>query len=302
MRLPYLLAAVSIVTSLLVLATSVHAQITPLTIPNPQDNSFGIEGVIPAPPPDQGATIVTPGNGANFNDQPVATVSGLCPTDLLVKVLVNNAFMGSTMCQEGSFSLQVSLFFGQNDIVAYVYDNLDQEGPPSNTVSVFFNNANFQAFGTLITLTSSFHRRAANPNTTLTWPLQLTGGTGPYAFSIDWGDGSEPQLVSQPIAGDVNINHVYKNAGIYYVVVKVTDVNGVSAFLQLVAIANGSPTGGITVPEDSIHIRTNTVTKVIWQPAAAILILAFPAFWLGRRYEIAVLRKQIESDAQRYRN
>jgi hypothetical protein len=264
----------------------------------PKGDSFGVEMKIDAPPPTQAATITSPGNGQSFSDLPVR-VAGTCPKDLLVKIMINDVMAGSMFCVDGTFELNVSLYTGQNDIKAFVYDNLDQEGPVSNTVSVTFNNAQFSAFGSLITLTSNFARRAAAPNATLNWPLQLAGGTGPYAFSIDWGDGTEPQLKSQAFSGNVDISHVYKKSGVYQIVVKVTDTNGVSAFLQLTAVATGNPSAGVTVGDDG---GANTIIKriLLWQPAAVLLALTIPTFWLGRRYELAELRKQIERDAAKY--
>ena len=266
--------------------------------PEPKGNSYGIELKIDGPPPTEAARITSPTNGQSFSDVPV-TVTGTCKQGLFVKVLVNGAMAGSAFCNEGTFSMPVTLYTGQNDIVAYVFDNLDQEGPVSNTVTVSFNNANFSAFGQLITLTSNFSRRAAAPGALLTWPLQLEGGTGPYAFSIDWGDGSSPQLKSQAFAGNVDIAHAYKQAGIYQVVVKVTDANGVSAFIQLTAIATGKPTAGVTV-QDNNGGSTTTRTILLWQPAVVLFVLAIAAFWLGRRYELSALRKQIERDAAKY--
>lgn len=268
------------------------------TPPGPKGNSYGVELKIDAPAPTQGATITTPSNGQAFSELPVR-VAGICPKDLLVKIVVNEVMAGSVYCVDGTFSLEISLYTGQNDIRALVYDNLDQEGPPSNTVSVTFNNAQFSAFGTLITLTSAFARRAAAPGATLVWPLQISGGTGPYAISINWGDGTPLQLKSQPFTGNFDINHVYKNAGVYQVVIRATDTNGVSAFLQVTAVATGNPVGGVTV-EDDTGSKTVTKTILLWQPAAILFILAIPAFWLGRRYELSELRKQIERDAEKY--
>ncbi|HET7639807.1 MAG TPA: hypothetical protein VFK47_13860, partial [Ktedonobacteraceae bacterium] len=96
------------------------------------------------------------------------------------------------------------------------------------------------------------------------------------------------------------INHVYKNSGVYQVVVKVTDNNGVTAFLQLTAVATGEPTAGVT--KDTGDNNTTTVTKkqLLWQPAGLMILLAFPIFWLGRRYELSALRRQIERDAEKY--
>jgi hypothetical protein len=292
------IVALLLVASVFVLKSNGASAITPIVQP-PKGDSFGVEMTIPGPPPTQGATITVPSNGQSFTELPVR-IAGICPKDLLVKIMINDVFAGSMYCTAGTFSLQASLYTGQNDIKALVFDNLDQPGPESNVVSVSYNNATFSAFGTLITLTSPFARRAAAPGSTLTWPLVLSGGTGPYAFSIDWGDGTTPELKSQTFSGNIDIKHVYKNAGVYQVVIKVTDTNGVSAFLQLTAVATGTPVGGVTVAPDKNN-GTPTIKKIIlWQPAVVMLILAIAAFWLGQRYELSALRKQIERDAEKY--
>ena len=66
------------------------------------------------------------------------TVTGLCPDGLLVKLFKNNVFAGSVDCTKGSYSLKIDLFTGQNDLVARVYDSLDQPGPDSSIVRVRF--------------------------------------------------------------------------------------------------------------------------------------------------------------------
>jgi hypothetical protein len=275
---------------------------TPLVPDSPKGSSFGMEGKISAPPPTQGAHISAPSGGQTYNT-PIITVSGTCPDDLLVEVLNNGVMVGSTLCENGSFSLQIGLFPGQNELSARVTDELGQEGPPSNVVTVTYStgaNASFSAFASFITLTSSYSRRAVDPGSTLIWPLQLSGGTGPYAFSIDWGDGSAPDLLSQPAAGIINIKHVYKTAGIYRVTVKVTDVNGISGFLQLIAVANGEAESAIKngdAEPANIVIRN----KVIWLPAAIVLTLLIPAFWLGRRHEARAMKKRLEHDAEMIR-
>ncbi len=272
---------------------------TPLTTENPKANSFGMEGKITAPAPTQGAHISAPSGGQTYTS-PLITVSGTCPKGLLVEVLDNGVMVGSTFCENGSFSVLISLFAGQNDISARVIDDLGQVGPPSNVVTVNFNNGQFTAFGAIITLTSAYSRRAADPGSTLTWPLQLSGGTGPYAFSIDWGDGSELELISQSTAGIVNIHHVYKNAGIYRVTVKVVDANGATGFLQLIAVANGDAQAKI-VNTDEKPAKIQYRNKVLWIPSAIVFFLLLPAFWLGRRYEMRAFRKRLERDAEMVR-
>jgi hypothetical protein len=275
-----------------------HAAIfNPIPNPPPGAGSYGIEATKRQLPPTTAATISTPGNGASFTESPI-TVSGLCTQDLLVQVYNNGVLVGSIICTNGSFSLQVTLFTGQNDLTVTQFDDLGQASPESNKVTVSYNNASFQAFGTLITLTSNYGRRAANPGDTLTWPLLLSGGSGPYAFSIDWGDGSKPDLKSQGLAGEVGISHVYNQAGVYRVTIRVTDVNGVTAFLQLVAVANGKAT---TASTEDTKTKTITITKVVWIPAVVALLLLFPAYWLGRRSELVSLHKQLEKNMENYK-
>lgn len=262
--------------------------------PEQSSGSVGLQGTISEPPPSRGATITTPGNGATFTSVPI-TVAGLCPSNTLVKIFSNNVFVGAVTCTNGSYSLQVDLFSGQNDLVARVYDALDQAGPDSNTVTVTFNDAQFAQFGTHVQLTSLYAERGAPPQQQLTWPVILSGGTGPYAISVDWGDGSPSDLISQPTAGTITLQHIYHTAGIYKIIVKATDKNGGTAFLQLVGEATGAT-------QNNSKGNTNTTavqTQVLWWPALAMLPLIFAAFWVGQRHELFSLRKQLEKSRDR---
>lgn len=265
--------------------------ITQIPTPSPKPGSYGLEATKTQPPPTQGATITTPGNGASFASSPI-TVNGICPNDLLVQIYNNDVMVGSVMCKGGSFSLQVSLFAGTNDLTAIVYDDLDQAGPVSGVTTVTYTDTRFTAFGASITLTSSYGRRSAAAGTELGWPLQLSGGTGPYAFSIDWGDGAALQLKSQDLAGVVTLTHAYKKAGIYQVNIKVTDVNGVSAFLQLIAVSNGK-VDGVSSSASEVTPESDAPAKVLWIPAAVSSILLIPAFWLGRLSQLTSLRNKM---------
>lgn len=293
--------SISIAACLLALVIAVTlasraSAITQLPIPDPIPGSYGIAATKLQAPPAQGAAISTPGNGSSFSTSPI-TVNGICPNDLLVELYDNNVMVGSVMCKNGSFSIEVSLFAGLNELTAMVFDQLDQPGPVSNTVSVNYTNTQFSAFGELITLTSAYGRRAANAGNQLAWPLQLSGGTGPYAFSIDWGDGTPAELKSQPVTGVVDISHTYKKAGVYQINVKVTDVNGVSAFLQIIGLSNGKiePTAAATGP-------TTIITKILWIPIIIALVLLFPAYWLGRRSQIVSLRNKLTKEHDAYKN
>lgn len=258
--------------------------------PGPQSGSIGLEGTISSAPPTRGATITVPSNGAIVSSVPI-TVSGLCPTGLLVKIFDNGVFVGSALCSNGSYSLQVDLFGGRNDLVARVYDALDQAGPDSNTVTVTFNNAEFLQFGTPISLTSPYAERGAPPGVELSWPVILNGGTGPYAVSVDWGDGTPADLISVTTPGTVTLKHAYKTAGVYTVIVKATDKNGATAFLQLV----GQATGAIQNNKSGNNVIVQN--KIAWWPIIAISLLIPISFWLGGQHKMRRLRSQFEDNA-----
>jgi hypothetical protein len=253
-----------------------------------KSGSTGLSGTVPSPPPSQAATINVPGNGQSFSSLPI-TVSGLCPNNTLVEIYKNNVFAGSTNCQNGSYSLQIDLFDGRNDLVARVYDDLNQAGPDSNTVTVNYNSA-IPIPGQRITLTTQFAKRGSDPGSILTWPITLTGGTGPYAFSIDWGDGGNLDLISQAGPGNLDLQHTYSHSGVYKVTVKATDSKGNSAFLQLVAIANGP----IKQAGGAAGSSTFTVqTKIILWPLIVLFVLMIMAYWIGKRHQLEAIQNRL---------
>lgn len=275
-----------LVTSLTVFAPQLHAE--------EKDGSVGLEGRINSPPPTQAASITFPLNGASFTTLPV-TVTGICPKGTIVKIFKNNVFGGSGDCPNGSFSIQIDLFSGRNELVARVYDTLDQQGPDSNIVVVNFPLSEFSG-SNRISLTSSFAKKGANPSETLLWPLSLSGGEGPYAITVDWGDGKTSDIISQQFAGVFNIKHVYDTAGTYTVIVRASDKNGDLAFLQLIGVANG-PLG--QDDKNGKDASVITKTKILWLPAVIAIPLIILAFIFGRRHELQVLRKQLEREKQK---
>ncbi|MDX1765685.1 MAG: PKD domain-containing protein, partial [Candidatus Saccharimonadales bacterium] len=265
-------------------------------VTNPQQGSVGLQGTIPTDPPTQGATISFPTDGQSFGTSPI-TVRGLCPPDLLVKIFKNQVFAGSVYCTPGgTFEIEIDLFSGANAIVARVFDALDQPGPDSNIVNVTFNDSNAQEGVDELILTSNFATRGADPYKTLTWPLAVSGGIGPYAVSVDWGDGVN-DLSTLDFAGNFDIEHIYTQPGVYKVIVRVADSRGETAFLQLVAIANGPTSqdvtgdgaGGTNADEPTTGLRTQFV---VW-PIYIMLFFAVSTFWIGRRYEIRRIRYKL---------
>lgn len=281
------LAAVLVLVGVLALQAPAHAAT--------EQGSVGLEGRISAPAPTTAATISIPRTGQAFSTLPV-TVSGICPNKLLVKLFKNNVFAGSVQCTNGSYSIIIDLFDGQNDLVARVYDDLDQAGPDSNIVTVNYN-ADKPGFTGRVSLTSTIAKKGANPGQNLVWPITLSGGDGPYAVSVDWGDGKTPDLMSRAFPGDFNIQHVYDKPGIFNIIIKATDKNGGVAYLQLVGVANGplsQDAGSSTGANNNNAGFTSVKTKILWQPAALLIPFIISTFWLGRRHELHTLHKKIE--------
>lgn len=271
---------------LVVLSSPAEAAIPP---PGPKNGSVSLEGQIPSDPPKVGATITVPSNGQVFTDVPI-TVSGICPRGLLVQLYKNGVFSGAVQCDTGSYSLQIDLFVGRNDLVAKVFDALNQAGPDSNTVTVTFNSGS-PGSSPRISLTTSFAKRGADPGSTLNWPITVTGGTPPYAISVDWGDQSDPDLISKSSAGTFNLEHIYEQPGVYNVTIKATDSRGEAAFLQLVGVGNGliAPTGA---PGATQTIRSERV--IIWWPFLVLFTLALSTFWLGKKHQVEIIRTRLQ--------
>lgn len=259
---------------------------------NPQQGAIGIEGVVPSDPPTTGAVITFPANQQVFTELPIR-VSGICPAGLLVKIFKNEVFGGSVVCSDaGTFELSMDLFSGSNEIVARVFDALDQPGPDSNTVVVQYDSGSdiSQAFERLV-ITSNFAKRGANPGETLRWPMQINGGLPPYAVSVDWGDGEE-SLISLPTAGEFEIEHVYELPGTYTVVVRASDANSTVAYFQVVAVSNGAIAEQTNATENTPPTRF--ITRFELWPLYVMFILIISTFWLGKRYEHRRLKKQME--------
>ena len=247
---------------------------------NPQTGSVGLTGVVRGPAPSQAATIGKPANGSHTATIPV-TVTGTCPANTFVLVTKNGAFAGATDCSAtGTYSVDIDLFDGQNQLVAKVSDALGQYGPDSATVTVFYDapggtTGSSGTIGRQLFLQADTTVYAVSPDQNLARSITIVGGVGPYAISWDWGDG-QTSLQSQAVEGSISSSHAYGRPGNYRVIVRVTDGVGNSAFLQLVTVVNGAtPATGA-----SGNGAFPGVLVSAW-PLYIIACLMVFLFWLG---------------------
>ncbi len=259
---------------------------------NPQSGSVGLTGVVRGPAPKTAATIVSPRSGSRTSTIPI-TVSGTCPTNTFVTVTKNSVFGGVTTCgDDGTFSLLVDLFDGQNTLLARVADALGQFGPDSTPVTVFYDAPSLSlpggSIGKQLFLESSVTVLGVDPNQESGRTAVIVGGVGPYAVSWDWGDG-ETTLSSQASDGTITAKHAYTRAGTYRVILRVTDSAGNSAVLQRVTVGNGPVEKSGTTGGNGLGAVPGVLLSAWPLYILAVLMVLF--FWLGERRAIGKMRR-----------
>ena len=262
--------------------------------PGPASGSIGITGTVPAKPPTVAATIQAPTNQQRFSETPI-TISGTCPKDTLVEVFKNDIFAGSTACSASeTYSFKIDLLIGENRLIARVYDALNQAGPDSNAITVFYdalppqsgssNSLDFGGGQLLLNTDAVF--RGVFPETELVMPVSVLGGIAPYAINVQWGD-STNKVIPRNDNIEFNTVHVYKKPGIYQISLQATDSEGRVAFLTVAAIVNGQPdpaASGNRGSDGGVGGLLGSQSAILW-PILVASISAVVSFWLGERRE-----------------
>lgn len=261
--------------------------------------SIDLGGTVPGPPPTTAAVITTPTNGQHFN-QTLITVGGTCPVTTTVEIYKNNIFAGSVSCDAGGhFALQIDLLQGENRLLARVHDSLDQYGPDSNIVTVYYDvptpsgggssgGGSVQPIPQMLILVNSIYQ-GQNNSRPLKIDIEITGGEAPYALSIDWGDGTN-ELLSRPNGSKFTVEHLYKTPGIYKVTIKGTDSVGSSSYIQISGVVNGP----IYKTFDEKGLPKNKLAQVINILFIIMLIIfaLISTFWAGKRWEFHELEEE----------
>jgi hypothetical protein len=265
--------------------------------PGPESGSIGLTGTVPGKPPTTAATIQSPSNQQRFSTSPV-TVSGTCPEKTLVEIFKSDIFAGSTPCTDaGTFTLDVDLLIGQNILVARVYDDLNQPGPDSNLVTVFYDAlppqaspTNFFDFGgAQLLLNTDAVYRGVFPEQEFAMPIDILGGTPPYAVNVQWGD-SNNKVVPRNDNTTFKVAHTYRKPGTYQISIQATDAGGRVAFLTIASIVNGQPA---IAAATAAATSGSTISKllVLWPMYTGIATVVL-SFWLGERREKQILSKR----------
>lgn len=258
----------------------------------PESGSVGITGTMPGPAPTVAATITSPKQNQHFTNTPIS-VSGTCPKDTLVEVYKNDIFAGSVECSSnGTYSFEIDLLIGKNVLIARVYDALNQAGPDSNAVTVFYDALPAQGAGikplsfggSQLLLNTDAVYRGVFPEKLLNVPIDILGGVPPYAVNIQWGD-STNKVISRNDNQTFTASHTYHKAGTYQISIQASDSQGRVAFLQVAAIVNGQPAVVAATTSTKNTVNKLLVLWPLYTMAATIVI----SFWLGERREKHIL-------------
>ena len=263
--------------------------------PLPQESSISLTGTMPATPPTESANINVPDKQKHFDTSPI-TISGTCPHDTLVELFKNDIFAGSTACSSiETFTIDIDLLIGKNILTAKVYDVLNQAGPNSNIVTVYYDalppqSSPISPFGfdnSQLLLNTDAAFRGTFPEQELFVPIDIIGGSPPYAINVLWGD-SNNKVVSRNDNTSFKVSHIYNKPGTYQISIQATDTAGRVAFLSVASIVNGQ----ISMVSTASKVSQSLTEKllVLWPLYAAAVAVVF-SFFIGEKREKRLLKK-----------
>ena len=278
-----------------------------------KNGQLTVNAVVPGLPPTTGATITSPQTKVTVKNS-LLEVAGTCPVDTMVAVYNNGAFFGSTTCtNQNIFRVTIQLNIGINTLQAQNYDNLNQAGPATDQVEVNYEPERDNQPAVINTAADikvdlsipnspapqpSFQPCYEDPhgwNTPnglgmlipcitrnifvgekLELPVNISGGVGPYALSVDWGNADQPQLYSLQTSGWHTVSHVYKVPQIKSISLRLADSKGASYQIQSVVEVSGhtgspSLTGELSSSQPLDAIK-NVITST-WFEATV------PVYW-----------------------
>jgi hypothetical protein len=220
--------------------------------------SVSVGVIVPGPAPTVGAVITEPVDGAVLSDIDTLQVGGTCTNNSFVVVYNNQSLVGSTSCSSaGVFRLTVQPIEGQNALSALNFDNLNQPGPKTATVTINVKRTvptievptpDLPDNPSIITgvISEISGCDDYNPQSSLPtggqphvmvvcvpriFDLALTqkmgvlvwGGEPPYAVRLLWDAAKSDTLLSMEAPGYKTIKFKYSSAGVYNVNVRVVD-------------------------------------------------------------------------------
>jgi hypothetical protein len=269
-----------------------------------------VNAIVKGKPINSPAVITSPSEGAHFSAVPI-TVTGSCPAEAAYVEIFRNGFMsGSAICSSGgTFEILTDLFIGANKLEIHSFNVTDDEGPVSAAVNVVYTPPHPSQPGlqtgssspggqtSPLQLKTAFIYKGYYVGQEVQWPLEISGGTAPYALNVDWGDG-QSSIISRQAAGQFFIKHTYKVPGGFHgnfkIKVQASDVDGGYTYLQFFVIVNPKTAANIGSIYSKGPPTLGGLHDWVWAawPAYAAVVLMVISFKLGEGEEFRVLRKR----------
>lgn len=268
------------------------------------DNLF-VSATVPAPIPGGAPTIDSPADGTVTDDQQI-NVSGTCPVitpAIIVAIYENNILAGSVQCDvSGNYTLPISLVGGNNTLIATVKTITGDTGdsstpvhvtrhvptpPPSPSPSTSPGSAgtggtslgqtSIEGLALPLIIDAKDIVVTFGANGHIEWHGAASGGTAPYIFSIQWGDGQVEQRNVTDTSNQV-FSHSYSSLHTYNIDITLTDAKGEKTTLRSAAVplvVQTAPVVADTKPEQvhpivafvqkySVQIYVGTVSALVF--------------------------------------
>lgn len=138
-------------------------------------------------------------------------------SDFLSMITVWSAQFKHTYAASGTFTIQAIVFDYMESNSASDSDTIQvQEAPPELVVDLTANPTSGQK------------------PLPVTFTVDINGGTSPYDWSLDFGDGSTPESGTRVSTGPFDVPHTYQAEGTFTATVTVTDALGIQATPSIV--------------------------------------------------------------------
>lgn len=276
-------------------------------------DNLEVTAKISAPIPTVPAVIQEPTNGQTVTDRTVA-IQGTCQItnpSVVIVIIRQSEVMGSTTCRtDGTFSVDITLRPGQNQLIAQSFNITSDAGPGSTMISITYDVPTAsqepseqtaveapptkpdEQPGKVLSIQSEVAFMVFGPGKPAHWKGAVEGGTPPYAMTIAWDDGSLEMRTNLGTEA-LDAAHNYSKIQTYFVTVTASDTNGQSVEYHLAAV---TPARAVSAMASPIHPESGsssvTFAKVYTTYAATVAIgtLAF--------YEAHVLQFGLLSHSQ----
>lgn len=268
--------------------------------------SYTVHAKVSAPLPTLPGSITSPTDQTHVTG-PAMTISGDCPADTYIKLYQQDVFSGMAVCgsSDSTYHIDVQLQPGANSFYARIFNLTDDEGPLSDTITVWYDvpvqpqqaspvtksPARTVSALPLLIKVEDYHYKVHESGQLIRWAVRIEGGTAPYALTVDWGDGTTT-TTSQATSDTFEISQSYNpsTAGdtVYTIKLEATDAGATKSWLQLATVVHvpGSGTGaGAAISSSGGGGSLPTWLQIAW-PSYGIVALMAISFWLGERQEV----------------